>query len=539
MNVAFDRWIPVVNAKGERELASLCSVFAEGRKYVDLAVRPHERVALMRLLLCVAHAALDGPKDYDEWCEVPKRLPDAALAYLEKWRDAFELFHPATPWLQVSKLNGDKPSPVALLDFALATGNNSTLNDHEGQILQRPIQDARIALSLLTFQCFSPGGGSPIAQWENVKRLQVGNPDAPCLSQSMAHAMIRGELLAETITLNLPTFEGIARSYQSCSLLTRDDKEHNLWKRMEFDDIALGRPVWEMFPFKPDFLAQESVNATRTYLGRLVPIARWIRLLSATEMYCCNGFKYDTFRDGFPAEPTASVHLSRKTDVKGVETVERSVVPVTPSKALWRELSALLVKRSAFGLGGALTIENAPYDKAFDFHVCAMVRDQASMDIAIESVFHISPTFYVNTATYQTEVQQAERLEQKLGWAVETYRKEVDGGWEGRLKGAGKDSGKLRKKLHSMATGYYWTTVEKKLGLLMAYIDSIGSDAAITLKERWRKLVFKSACEAYSLACSHETPRQHRAFAKGYQKLTAMKDKPEMDSTKKNKEDDQ
>ena len=67
MNVAFDDWIPVVTTAGKRQLASLCEVLTDGEQFADLAVRPHERVALMRLFLCVAHAALDGPKDYDEW----------------------------------------------------------------------------------------------------------------------------------------------------------------------------------------------------------------------------------------------------------------------------------------------------------------------------------------------------------------------------------------------------------------------------------------------------------------------------------------
>ena len=40
MNVAFDPWVPVVDTSGNRELASLCSVLAEGEKYADLAVRP-------------------------------------------------------------------------------------------------------------------------------------------------------------------------------------------------------------------------------------------------------------------------------------------------------------------------------------------------------------------------------------------------------------------------------------------------------------------------------------------------------------------
>ena len=91
MNVAFDPWIPVVTTAGKPDSASLYAVLTEGEKFADLAVRPHERVSLMRLFLCVAHAALDGPKDYAEWCEVPKRLPEAVLKYLTHWKDSFRV----------------------------------------------------------------------------------------------------------------------------------------------------------------------------------------------------------------------------------------------------------------------------------------------------------------------------------------------------------------------------------------------------------------------------------------------------------------
>ncbi len=530
MNVAFDDWIPVVTTTGKPKLASLCSVLAEGENYADLAVRPHERVALMRLFLCVAHAALDGPKDYDEWEAVPQRLPEAARNYLETWKDHFELFHSIRPWLQVAELTGVKTSPAALLDFELATGNNSTLNDHEGQRVNRPVTSTRIVLTLLTFQNFSSGGGSPVAQWKQVNTSQVGNPDAPCLSQSMANALIRGKRLSETIHFNLPTRDAIAKKYKS-SLLHKKDKANNVWEQIEFNDIALGRPVWELFPSAPDPALPEVFNATRTYLGRLVPVSRWVRLLNDTEMYCCNGFKYDTFKDGFPAEPTASIYLKRKRDDKGGETIERAVVSVNPSKAIWRELSSLMVKRSAFGLGGPLAIENAPYDTEFDFHICAMTRDQASMDIAIESVFYISPALHGNMLAYQSEVQYAESLSRKLGWGIEIYRREIDGGWDGRVKSAGKDVGKLKTKLHSIATSHYWTAVEKNLGLLMAHIETIGTDKAISSHEEWRRMLFTSACDAYRVACGQETSRQIKAFAKGWQKLTATKDEPETDTT--------
>ncbi|MBV5305722.1 MAG: type I-E CRISPR-associated protein Cse1/CasA [Desulfobulbaceae bacterium] len=165
MNVGFDPWIPVVTVAGERKLASLCSVLTEGEKFVDLAVRPHERVALMRLFLCVSHAALDGPKDYDEWCEVPKRLPDAALKYLMKWKEHFELFHKERPWLQVVGLksakenDGNAFTPLAKLDFSLASGAASTLFDHQGtQNWDRCFDHSQQALGLISMQNFSTCG---------------------------------------------------------------------------------------------------------------------------------------------------------------------------------------------------------------------------------------------------------------------------------------------------------------------------------------------------------------------------------------------
>lgn len=312
MNIAFDPWIPVATVSGELRLVSLKDVFMDGDKFSDLAVRPHERVSLMRLFICLAHGALKGPKDYDDWLEVPKRLSETIPIYLKSKNDSFELFHSEKPWLQVANLKAVSKesnrnintSPVSLLDFEMATGNNPTLFDHGGQSDTRHIDPGRTALNLLTFQNFSSGGGSPIAQWKTIKTSQVGNPDASCLSQSMAHCLLRGKTLVETIQLNLPTFENVGKVYRAFL----DSK-----KQIKFSEVPLGRPVWELFPISPEKDTAEAINATGTYIGRLVPISRWVRLIeNSDQMYCCNGFKYDTFKDGFAAEPTAAVHLVTK-----------------------------------------------------------------------------------------------------------------------------------------------------------------------------------------------------------------------------------
>lgn len=525
MNIAFDPWIPVATLSGDRKLASLKEVLTEGDKIADLAVRPHERVALMRLFLCVAHAALNGPKDYDEWCKVPKNLPKEVLDYLATWMDCFELFSKTKPWLQISELKGvekesgnsEKISPIALLDFELSTGHNSTLNDHGGQMSSRQIEPERMALTLLTFQNFSSGGGAPIAQWRTTKTSQVGNPDAPCLPQSMAHCLFRGRSLAETIHLNLPTFETIGRAYRRFST----DKKNNV----SYSDVALGKPVWEFFPASPATKADEALNSTETYLGRLVPISRWIRLIPhSDQMFCCNGFKYNTYKDGFASEPTAAVRLVTIKDKKGVESTERRVVKIEPSKGLWRELSALLIKRTADGIGGPLAMENAPYDTGFDFHVCAMTRAKASMDTAVESVFHVTPACYANLPVYQAEVLEAEGYSRKLRWAIENYRTSMDNDWNPRVRRTkAKEQNALKDRLAQAAFLSYWTTIEKNLPLLMAHIEAIGTDEAIPTREVWRKGLGSAARDAYRTACGQETPRQMRAFAKGWRKLMEKK----------------
>lgn len=536
MNVAFKPWIPVVTTAGKPDLASLSAVIADGEKFVDLAVRPHERVALMRLFICVAHAALDGPKDYFEWCDVPKRLPEASYKYLKHWEDSFELFHNDKPWLQVKDLTGDKTSPVSLLDFELATGNNTTLFDHGGQLSCRNIEPARLILNLLTFLNFSSGGGSPVAQWKTTKTVQVGNPDAPCLSQSMAHCLLRGKSLSETIHLNLPTYEQVGEAYKTFKINKRTG--------YEYSTINFGRPVWELFPESPEGGHDKAANANKTYLGRLVPVSRWIRFIPETDqMYCCNGFKYDTYKDGFAAEPTAAVRVVIAKDKKGNEVQERRVVKADPSRALWRELTALFIKRDADGIGGPMAMQNAPHEGEFDFHVCAITRDQASMDIALESVFHITPAFQNHFPAYQTEVIGnakvigAEGFSRKLRWAIEEYRTVVDSDWKPRVKRTqAKEQNALRDRLAQKAFLSYWTNVERNLHLLMTHIEAIGTDAAVPTRDAWRKMLFAAACEAYAVACGRETPRQIRAYAKGFQKLKPEKEEPASQNTETKEE---
>lgn len=493
MNVAFDRWIPVVNATGERQLASLCSVLTEGATYADLAVRPHERVALMRLFLCVAHAALDGPKNYDEWCEVPKLLPGAARAYLTKWKDSFELFHPTEPWLQMgglkpAKENDEKAyTPLAKLDFSLASGAAATLFDHDGtNNSERYFDPAQIALGLLSIQNFSTCGLLSRPLWNGLATPDSAK-DAPCIASSMYHVFLLGKNLAETICINLCDFEELSMLMNS-----------------SIQDDWLGRPVWELMPKH-----HSDSGSTETFLGRLTPVSRVIKLFeNMAGMLYGEGLRYPTYPD-FPREFNTSVVI-RKTKKKEVRFLVGAKLNIRP----WRQLDAILqYNLPGKTLSHAINLGHLD-GEAIDIWVGALVRNPGKQDIldSVESRFHVSKQFRteIGCATYATEVQKAQFVSGILDNAVNLYRRELD-----------PSDG---KGLGSTAAIHFWTVVESNLNSLMGLVEAIGSDEVASKKLKWRSNLYRAAREAYTVACGQETPRQRKAFAKGWQELTSKKD---------------
>ncbi len=534
MNVAFEPWIPVVTNEGKPDLASLCSILIEGDRYADLAVRPHERVALMRLFLCVAHAALEGPKNYAEWCDVPKRLPDAVRKYLSDWKDSFELFHKEKPWLQVAELSpipSDKTddrdaaktwTPLSRLCLTRASGNNTTLFDHlsNGATFMEHIPE-EIALNLLTFQNFFVAGGKASSRlWGTIEMKSPANPKGgPCSGKSIIFTFLRGKNIYESVQLNLSTYEDLKFLY--------GDSEN--W---------LGKPLWEM-PIKSPSDNASIKNATQTHIGRLVPQTRMLRVNEDRKTVLLGpGFTYPKFQDEnntFYPDLFATVVLN--------DQGKRILLSAKPNRALWRELHSLIVcrKSASNSSRGPLCLLNIPDTSPCDIIANAMITNpKQAADIVdlVESVFNNIP---VNLRTpegssiYQFEVQESEFWANRLSSSVSLYRKEMDDKWKRTLEDADKTNSKSsdiekarRKKyvesmspLYSIVTAHYWTDIERNLPLLMAHIEAIGPDNAMPTRAAWRKMLFSAACNAYRTACARETPRQMRAFAKGWKELVS------------------
>ena len=107
MNLTTEPWLPVVWTDGQFRKTSLCELFEHAEEVRDLAVRPHERVALMRLLICIVQAALDGPGNDGDWRTCRPKIVLHALDYLKRWSAAFELLGNGQRYLQVIGL--EKP----------------------------------------------------------------------------------------------------------------------------------------------------------------------------------------------------------------------------------------------------------------------------------------------------------------------------------------------------------------------------------------------------------------------------------------------
>lgn len=499
MNLVDSPWIPCIRQDGLSSPASLWDCFTCGG-ILDLAVRPHERVALMRLLLCISYAAAGIPEDYDGWEELRETLPSAVSAYLDLWRDSFELFHPEKPFLQAPGLRSASASgeltPCSKLDFSLATGNKTTLFDHAA-LAERHFPPEKLALDLLTYQMFSLGGLISSVHWGD-RTTSRSSCDAPCSPGSMLHTFLRRENLLDTLHANMLSEEDLPE-YQRLG---------NGWQ---------GRPLWEQFPQGLDD-APAVHNATETFLGRMVPLSRAVLLSrDSAGMLLGEGLSFPSYTNPqrpFPPEVTATVVATGKKNV-------RILLGVQPGKAIWRQLAALTVKRRGGEIGGCAALAHCHEERGADIVVCGLARDQADVVDIVESVFHIPGIIFQTEghALYEGEVARVESVAWGLGEAVERYRRLVDGGWELRLQQAGPKKGEELARLKAQAFCHYWTAVETGVSLLWDMVRNCGGEAFPPAWQAWRVHLEKSARAAYAAACGKDTERQMRAYVAGRRAL--------------------
>jgi len=475
MNLVSDPWIPVVMLDKTPRLVSLNEVFRDGETIADLAANPCQRIALMRLLICIAQAALDGPKDEEAWLACRSRLADAALAYLDTWQHRFNLFGEHAS-LQADGLDAETNALADKIDLTLACGNNPTLFDHGATPDGRVPEDARLALNLLVYQMFSPGGLIGTTQWDQMTTEKTSE-HSPCLEGSMLHTLLRGKSLAETIRLNLLTQEQIR----------------------QLSNMTWGCPYWET----PTLSREALSDFASTYLGRLLPLPRAIHCVETSRtVVLAAGILYPKLPE--QREPTGTV-IEAGTGAKR----HFSYLSVTPSKHPWRELSSILALQNADRSGGATCLAHLRHVRAFSFGIWTggLSADKAKLVDMAEWVLTL-PVCLLDTlllSRYQGGVESANRAKFVLHEAVKKYS----------------ELQKSNPVWQAKAEQFFWSTLDAQSQTLTAC--AIQDDAA--LAEKWLPIIRIALHTAYERTCPHETPRQIQAYAQGLKILDSWKEK--------------
>lgn len=492
MNLTGDPWVPVVFATGEPQLVSLKDAFRRGEEIFDLVATPPQRIALTRLLVCIAQVALDGPNDEADWRSCRDHIAPAAVAYLEKWRERFDLFG-ERGFLQLPNLTPTDNATLDKLGFGLAAGNNAILFDHGASPEGRPHSEAWSAVALVTYQCFSARGRIGTSTW-GAEATSGSSRDAPCLEGSMLHAIVRGDSLLATVHLNLVTKEMAERTANP----------------------AWGRPVWEQMPVGR---GDPTAKTVRTYLGRLVPVSRGIKLNRGdTKVTLVDGCEYPKLPEY--REPAATVLRV------GAQKDQPRYRRVDPSRHPWRDLASVLTLSKSFSEGGPWVLTHLQGDGQVDLWTGGLAAREAKLLDVAEWVFHLPLSLIrsIELNKYHQGVDLAERGGRSLRDAVVCYFEDLAIGEFTSKDGArfsrnDPRSREQRSKVISKAAAFYWRALDSSYGVL---VDA-ANDPTRSLASEWYGIVRAAMEGAYERACARQGARQLRAYAKGALRLRLRK----------------
>jgi len=462
MNLIGDPWIPVVGPDGPC-VVGLGQLFDQAQSLQDLALNPPCRIAVMRLLLCIVHAALDGPEDAADWRACRQRIIPESLSYLERHRQSFELFG-ARPFLQVPAIDPTDNATVDKLDFGLAAGNNDTLFDHGGSREGRVHSPAWIALQLLTYLCFSPGGTIGQTTWAG-SSTGANSAHAPCLEESLLHTFLRGGCLLESLQLNLVPLADLG--------------------------VELGRPVWEIDIDGQQTPVAESLR--RSYLGRLVPLSRAILLAEgSTKCTLVDGLSFPKLPDG--REPFATEVVKGKGEKK-----RHGYVRMDLTRHPWREAPSVLSLGNIGKLGGPRTRKRLIQDDVqgnIDLWMGGLAADKGKIIDTGEWMFSFNADLVrdENLSIYAAGVKDAQQGAAALSGAIKAYA--------AMLKA---DPAGFRRA----ALSNFWTALDQQC------IQLVNLATAGQKLDPWRQTIRDAMRRAYAAACPHRTARQIQAHVRG------------------------
>ena len=262
-----------------------------------------------------------------------------------------------------------------------------------------------------------------------------------------------------------------------------------------------GKPIWELPVNK---VGGEPVqNARMTYLGRLVPLSRAIRLNeNGVSIILANGLDYPVF----PAFREVNATIVQREN-------ELRLLSASLGRSLWRQLPAITIKRRAKSdaVAGPLALNNQKECETVLWVGALIAAGNGKIVDVVESTYSLPAGMFTESgrAAYEMGVAHAEKLESSLIQAVKTYASTL----------------KVVPPAYNRARQHFWTRAEQHLSALFDLARNT-SLAANIQNCPWGKAVQAAAFDAYSQCCPRQGPRQIEAYALGFRKLTSHPSKP-------------
>lgn len=491
LNLCTDPWLPVRMCSGGCARVSLEEFFSSAHEISDLILAAHERISIMRLLICITQRSLNGPTDREEWEDCKDEIVPKALEYLQAWRPAFNLLGEDGAFLQPAGVKACKSNDWGALSkicLSSAEGNTPALFDNAAGT-ERYVTLPQIAIDLITFQNFAPGGTIGVTNWAGVQ-TGVKSPDSapagPCVPSSAIHLFICGENLLDTIWYNLCTQEEMAH-YRS----------------------GMGVPVWELMPF---CIQDEKAvqNAISTYLGRLVPLSRVVKIsMNADKCLASKGISYPVYS----ADKHLIYYESTMSVTRSMDN-QLHIVGANIDRAMWRNLPALLHRFSREHKSFA-SLEEHDLPSHYGIWVGALVLDQAKVLGTMEDYYEHLDRKYVGVSADKRQAALmglADAGIKLVKSALLSYYSCFNSKFDNK------------KSVFECAEKNYWSclTLKKR-----TYIKCLGyaedeTESHSVDKMAWAKIVKQAAYQTFDLLVSRNNTRQLAAWAQARRVLHSI-----------------
>ncbi|CRK59251.1 CRISPR-associated protein, Cse1 family [Alloactinosynnema sp. L-07] len=316
-------WLLAHRLDGSTCELSLLEVFTEAHRLRGLAGDVSTQVfAVTRLLLAILHRAVDGPRDRDAWRALwrAEELPvEAVRAYLDKYRDRFDLLHPVTPFFQVAGLRTAKGEVTEVARLVADVPNNHKFfSSRQGEVA---LGFGEAARWLVHCHAYDPSGIKSGAQDDERVKGGKGYPIGTGWCGYLGGVLPEGATLRETLLLNL--------------------LPHNQHPGYQ---PALDLPVWERAPDSGGEREAGQPIATGP-IDLFTWQSRRLRLVvdgeAVTAVLICNGDRI-TPQNKHPVETHSGWRRSKPQETKLRIPTVYMPLEHRPERMIWRGLDAML-----------------------------------------------------------------------------------------------------------------------------------------------------------------------------------------------------